>query len=83
MFSHSCAPLKGGKGLFLIDGSVRGVFFLVQSLGDVLILVREVDSLQLFLLHYGVFHKWRAWASGDGIVWMKWWHTYAGRKIWK
>lgn len=32
--------------------------FLLYSLGNVLIPVREVNSLHLFL-HCGVFHKWR------------------------
>ena len=67
MFSHSYVPSKGGMGLFFTNGSVHGNLFVVQSLGNVLIPVREVNSLHLFI-HCGVFHKWRGRHCMDEVM---------------
>ena len=66
MFSHSCAPSK--EQGFIVK-SVHWLFFVVQSLGPLLLPTRKAGSLHLSPLPCGLFQEWGTWVSGAGMVW--------------
>lgn len=78
MPSHSYAPFKERGFCSLMVSSWPS--FVVQNLGDVLILTREADLLPAFPGHRGTFPEWRAWASGEGVVWTQGRHEAVGRE---
>lgn len=79
MPSHSCAPFKErGFCSSLMVSSWPS--FVVQNMGDVLILASEADLLPAFPGHRGMFPEWTAWASGESVVWTQGQHEAVGRE---